>query len=97
MAQTLSPLHDRVVLKRLETQQTTAAGIIIPDTAKEKAQYGEVIAAGPGKVSNDGSICPIGVKVGDKVLFGKYSGTEVKVENQEYLIVKEEEILGILK
>jgi chaperonin GroES len=97
MAQTLSPLHDRIVLKRLETQQTTASGIIIPDTAKEKAQYGEVIAAGPGKVANDGSICPIGVKVGDQVLFGKYSGTEVKLEGQEYLIVKEEEILGILK
>lgn len=97
MNQTISPLHDRILLKRLESEQTTAAGIIIPDTAKEKAHYGQVIATGPGKVTTDGTRHPIGVSIGDKVIFGKYSGTEIKLEGQEYLIVKEDEILGILK
>lgn len=97
MSQTISPLHDRILLKRLESEQTTAAGLIIPDTAKEKAQYAQVVATGPGKVTADGKRQAIGVTVGDKVIFGKYSGTEIKLEGQEYLIVKEDEILGIIK
>ena len=96
MNQIISPLHDRILLKRLE-EQTTAGGIIIPDTAKEKAQYGQVIATGPGRLAQDGIRHALGVKVGDKVIFGKYSGTEIKVDGQEYLIVKEDEILGIMK
>lgn len=97
MAQIMSPLHDRVLLKRLESEQTTAGGIIIPDTAKEKAQYAQVVATGPGKVTSQGSVYPIGVKIGEKVVIGKYSGTEIKIEGHEYLIVKEDEILGIVK
>lgn len=97
MTQTISPLHDRILLKRLESEQTTPGGLIIPDSAKEKAQYAQVVAVGPGRLTNEGEIRPLGVKVGDKVIFGKYSGTEIKVESQEYLIVKEDEILGIIK
>ncbi len=96
MSKNLNPLHDRLLIKRLASEETTAAGIIIPDTAKEKAQYGEVVAIGPGKLANDGTRTPVSLTKGDKVLFGKYSGTEIKFEGQEYLIIKEDEVLGIL-
>jgi chaperonin GroES len=91
------PLHDRVVVRRVESEAKTAGGIIIPDTAKEKPQEGEVIAVGPGKVTDDGKLQPMGVKVGDKILFGKYSGSEVKLVDEEYLIMREEDVLGILQ
>jgi chaperonin GroES len=89
------PLHDRVLIKRIEEQETIRGGIIIPDTAKEKPQEGEVVAAGSGKRLEDGKVIPLEVKAGDRVLFGKYSGTEIKLEDQEYLILREDEILGI--
>ena len=89
------PLHDRVLIKRIEEQETVRGGIIIPDTAKEKPQEGEVVAAGTGKRLENGSIIPLEVKEGDRVLFGKYSGTEIKVDSQEYLILREDEILAI--
>src|SRR5688572_7470640 len=90
------PLHDRVLIKRIEEQETVRGGIIIPDTAKEKPQEGEVVAAGTGKRLESGEIIPLEVKAGDRVLFGKYSGTEIKLDGQEYLILREDEILGIL-
>src|SRR2546425_5865053 len=90
------PLHDRVLIKRVEEQETVRGGIIIPDTAKEKPQEGEVVAVGTGKRLESGQILPLEVKEGDRVLFGKYSGTEIKVEGTDYLILREEEILGIL-
>ncbi len=91
------PLRDRVVVKRLEEQdEQKIGGIIIPDTAKEKPQQGKVVAVGSGRVSDEGKVIPLDVKVGDTVLFGKYSGTEIKLEGTEYLIVREEEILGII-
>ena len=96
MSKTLSPLYDRLLVKRLESEQTTSGGIIIPDTAKEKAQFGEVVAVGPGKLATDGSVKALSVKKGDKVLFGKYSGTEIKFGGEEFLVIKEEEVLGIL-
>jgi chaperonin GroES len=92
----LRPLHDRVLIKRLEEKEVKKGGIIIPDTAKEKPQEGEVIAVGPGKVTDDGKLQPMGVKVGDKILFGKYSGSEVKLDGEEYLIMHEGDVLGIL-
>ena len=91
------PLHDRVLIKVLESEQKTAGGIIIPDSAKEKPQEGEVVAVGPGARSEDGKISPMDVKVGDIVLFGKWSGTEVKIDNTEYSIMKESDIMGISK
>jgi chaperonin GroES len=91
------PLQDRILVKRLEENETKKGGIIIPDTAKEKPQEGEVIAVGPGKVTDDGKRQPMGVKVGDKILFGKYSGSEVKLVDEEYLIMREEDVLGILQ
>jgi len=91
------PLHDRVVVKRVEAEQTTAGGIIIPDTAKEKPQQGEVIAVGPGGRDESGKLIPIDVKVGDRVLFGKWSGTEVKLDGVEYLIMKESDLMGVLE
>jgi chaperonin GroES len=91
------PLHDRVLIRRVEEQETIRGGIIIPDSAKEKPQEGEVIAAGKGKVREDGGINPLEVKAGDRVLFGKYSGTEIKVDGEELLILREDEILGILE
>jgi chaperonin GroES len=97
MEKTIVPLHDRILVKRLEGEEKTAGGIIIPDTAKEKAQYGQVIAAGPGKTTNEGKTITPAVKAGDKVLFGKYSGTEIKFDGEEYLIINENEILGIVK
>jgi chaperonin GroES len=94
----ITPLKDKVVVKRLEeVEEKTPGGIIIPDTAKEKPQIGEVIAVGKGKILQDGKIIPPEVKVGDKVLFAKYAGTEVKIEGEEYLIMSEDEILGIIE
>jgi chaperonin GroES len=93
----IRPLHDRVLIKRLDEQETTKGGIIIPDTAKEKPIEGEVIAAGNGKILEDGKTRPLDVKKGDRVLFGKYSGTEVKLEGIEHLILREDEILAVLE
>jgi len=90
----IKPLYDRVLVKRLESEQMTAGGIIIPDTAQEKTQYGTVVATGDGKMLNDGSVRALKVKEGDRVLFGKFSGTEVKVEGEEFMILREEELLG---
>ncbi len=91
------PLHDRVVVRRIDEDQKTAGGIIIPDTAAEKPQTGKVIAVGPGARGDDGKIEPLDVKAGDKVLFGKWSGTEVKLDGDELLIMKESDIMGVLK
>jgi chaperonin GroES len=93
----IRPLHDRILVKRLEEQEVKKGGIIIPDSAKEKPQEGKVIAVGTGKVGDDGKKIPLDVKAGDKILFGKYSGSEVKVEDEEYLILREEDVLGILE
>jgi chaperonin GroES len=90
------PLHDRVVIKRIEAEEKTTGGIIIPDTAKEKPQEGEVIAIGPGGRDESGKLIPIDVKAGDRVLFGKWSGTEVKLDGVEYLIMKESDLMGVL-
>jgi len=92
----LRPLHDRVLIKRLEEQDERHGSIIIPDTAKEKPQEGRVIAVGTGKVTEDGKKLPLTVKAGDRILFGKYSGSEVKIDGTDYLIMKEEDILGVL-
>ena len=91
------PLHDRVLIKVLDSDEKTSGGIIIPDTAKEKPQEGEVVAVGPGAKSEDGKISPMDVKVGDIVLFGKWSGTEVKIDGTEYSIMKESDIMGVSK
>ena len=91
------PLHDRVVVRRLEQEERTKSGIIIPDTAKEKPQQGEIIAVGPGARNEKGEIVALDVKAGDRVLFGKWSGTEVKIDGEEYLIMKESDIMGILE
>jgi chaperonin GroES len=93
---TFRPLHDRVVVKRIEEEAKTAGGIIIPDTAKEKPQQGEVVAVGPGARDEAGKVNPLDVKVGDRVLFGKWSGSEVKIDGQDLLIMKESDILGVL-
>src|SRR5438094_10580900 len=90
------PLHDRVLIKRIEEQETAKGGIIIPDTAKEKSLEGEVVAVGAGKMLENGSVAALEVKAGDRILFGKYSGTEIKLEDQDYLILREDEIVGIL-
>jgi chaperonin GroES len=95
MATTIRPLHDRVLIRRIDEQEQMRGGIIIPDTAKEKPQQGEVIAVGEGKFREDGTRQTLGVKVGDRVLFGKYSGSEVKIDDEEYLIMREDEILGV--
>jgi chaperonin GroES len=92
----LRPLQDRILVQRVEEQTTTKGGIIIPDTAKEKPAEGKVIAVGNGKVGEDGNRVPLEVKAGDRILFGKYSGTEVKVEGQEYLIMREDDVLGVI-
>jgi len=92
----LRPLHDRVLVKRIEEEEVRRGGIIIPDTAKEKPQEGKVIAVGSGKVGDDGKKIPLEVKAGDRILFGKYSGSEVKIDDEEYLILREEDVLGIL-
>ena len=93
----IRPLQDRVVIKRMEEERTSAGGIVIPDTAAEKPIRGKVIAVGPGKVLDNGQKRPIDVKVGDTVLFGKYSGTEVKINNQEYLVIREDDIMGVFE
>ncbi|MDD3294556.1 MAG: co-chaperone GroES [Geobacteraceae bacterium] len=93
----LRPLQDRIIVKRLEEENKTSGGIYIPDTAKEKPQKGEIIAVGKGKVTEDGKVLPIDVKVGDKVLFGKYAGTEIKIEGADYLIMREDDILGVIE
>ena len=92
----LTPLHDRILVRRVEEAETTRGGIIIPETAKDKPQEGEVIAVGKGKVTEEGKVRPLDVKEGDRVLFGKYSGTEIKIDGEELLIMREEEVLGIL-
>ena len=91
------PLHDRVAVKRVEEEQKTKGGLIIPDTAKEKPMQGEVLAVGPGARGEDGKLVPMGVQVGDRVLFGKWSGTEVKLDDEEILIMKESDIMGVLE
>jgi chaperonin GroES len=91
------PLHDRVVVRRLESEEKTKGGIIIPDTAKEKPQEGEIVAVGPGGRDENGKLIPIDVKAGDRVLFGKWSGTEVKIDGEELLIMKESDIMGVLE
>ncbi|GAB4293240.1 MAG: co-chaperone GroES [Desulfuromonadia bacterium] len=93
----LRPMHDRIIVKRLEEEAKTAGGIFIPETAKEKPQRGEVVAVGNGKKTEDGKVLPMDVKKGDKVLFGKYAGTEVKIDGEEYLIMREDDILGVIE
>jgi len=93
----LRPLHDRVIIKRLEAETKSAGGIVIPDTATEKPIKGEVVAVGSGKIQEDGKVRPMAVKAGDKVLFGKYSGTEVKVEGEELLVMREEDLMAIIE
>jgi chaperonin GroES len=94
---TFTPLHDRILVRRVEEGESVRGGIIIPDSAKEKPQEGKVIAAGKGKSNDEGKVFPLDVKAGDSVLFGKYSGTEIKIDGQEFLIMREEEVLGIVK
>ena len=91
------PLHDRIIVKRVEEQESVKGGIIIPDSAKEKPQEGEVIAVGHGKKTDEGKVLPLDVKAGDRILFGKYSGTEIKLDDQEYLILREDEVLGVIE
>lgn len=91
------PLHDRVLVRRIDAEAKTAGGIIIPDTAKEKPQQGEIIAAGPGARNEQGQLVPLDVKAGDRVLFGKWSGTEVKIDGEELLIMKESDLLGVVE
>jgi chaperonin GroES len=91
------PLHDRILIKRIEEKETVKGGIIIPDTAKEKPQEAEVIAVGHGKKNEEGKVVPLDVKAGDRILFGKYSGTEIKLDGEEFLIIREEEVLGVLE
>ena len=93
----IRPLHDRILVKRIEEEEKTKSGIIIPDTAKEKPSEGRVIAAGNGKIGEDGKVTPLDVKKGDRILFSKYSGTEVKLEGEEHLIIREDDVLGILE
>lgn len=93
----IRPLQDRVIVKRLEEEEKTKGGIIIPDSAKEKPQEGKVIAVGKGKVTEEGKVIPLDVQAGDRILFGKYAGTEVKIEGEEHLIMREEDILGIIE
>jgi len=91
------PLHDRIVIRRIEEKETVKGGIIIPDSAKEKPQEGEVIAVGHGKKTDKGEVIALDVKVGDRILFGKYSGTEIKLDGSEYLIIREDEVLGVIE
>lgn len=96
MAMNFVPLHDRILVRRIEEQETTAGGLIIPDTAKDKPQEAEVLAVGKGKIKEDGTVLPLDVKAGDRVLFGKYAGTEITIDGELYLIMREEEVLGLL-
>ncbi|ALC18097.1 MAG TPA: co-chaperone GroES [Deferrimonas sp.] len=93
----IRPLHDRIIVERLEEETMTSGGLYIPDSAKEKPQQGLVAAVGKGKVTEDGKVLPLDVKVGDKILFGKYSGTEIKVEGKEYLMMREDDVLGVVE
>jgi len=93
----IKPLQDRILVKRLEEKETKKGGIIIPDSAKEKPQEGEVVSVGKGKSNDEGKVFPLDVKAGDRILFGKYSGTEIKIDGEEFLIMREEEVLGIVK
>ncbi|GAA4329359.1 co-chaperone GroES [Pigmentiphaga soli] len=93
----LRPLNDRVIVKRLDNERKTASGIVIPDSAAEKPDQGEILAVGPGKKTEDGKVVPVDVKVGDKVLFGKYAGQAVKVDGEELLVIREEEILAVIQ
>ena len=93
----IRPLQDRIIVKRIAEEEKTKGGIIIPDTAKEKPQEGKVVAVGKGKVNDDGKLIPLDVKAGDKILFGKYSGTEVKIDGEEHLIMREDDILGVIE
>lgn len=97
MAVKVRPLHDRLIVERIEETEQMVGGIIIPDTAKEKPQQGKVIAVGKGKVKDDGTVSPLDVQAGDKVLFGKYSGQEIKLDGEEFLIMREDEILGVVE
>lgn len=92
----IKPLHDRILVKRLEEEENTKGSIVIPETAKEKPQEGEVVGVGDGKIADSGQVVKMAVKTGDRILFGKYSGTEVKIKDEEYLIMREDEVLGIL-
>ncbi|MBZ9767399.1 co-chaperone GroES [Mesorhizobium sp. CA6] len=94
---TFRPLHDRVLVRRIEAEEKTAGGIIIPDTAKEKPQEGEVIAVGPGARDDSGKLAPLDVKVGDRILFGKWSGTEIKLDGEDLLIMKESDVMGVIE
>ena len=93
----IRPLHDRVIVRRMEEERTSAGGIVIPDSATEKPAQGEILAVGKGKISESGDVTPLDVTVGDKVLFGKYAGTEVKVEGEELLVMREEDIMGVIE
>ena len=93
----IRPLQDRLIVKRLEEEEKTKGGIIIPDAAKEKPMQGEVIAVGKGKITDDGKALPLDVKAGDRILFGKYAGTEIKIDGMEYLIMREDDVLGVLE
>ena len=97
MSVKLRPLHDRVIVERLEEETMSAGGIVIPDAAKEKPMRGKIIAAGKGKVADDGSVRALDVKVGDEILFGKYSGTEVKLDGTEYIVMREDDIMGVVE
>ncbi len=92
----VKPLGDRILLKQVEAEEKTSGGIVIPDTAKEKPQQAEVVAVGPGKKKEDGTLIPLSIKEGDRVLYGKYSGTEITIDGEDYLIVREEDVLGII-
>ena len=96
MATKFTPLHDRILVRRVEEASTTRGGIIIPDSAKDKPQEGEIVSVGKGKINEDGKVFPLDVKEGDRVLFGKYAGTEIKIDGEDFLIMKEEEVLGVL-
>jgi chaperonin GroES len=96
MATKFTPLHDRILVRRVEESEVTRGGILIPDTAKDKPQEGEVISAGKGKVNEDGKVFPLAVKEGDRILFGKYAGTEIKLDGEDFVIMREEEVLGII-
>ena len=96
MATKFTPLHDRILVRRVDEADTTRGGIIIPDSAKDKPQEGEVISTGKGKISEEGKVRPLDVKDGDRILFGKYSGTEIKLDGEDFIIMREEEVLGVL-
>jgi chaperonin GroES len=96
MATKFTPLHDRILVRRVDEANTTRGGIIIPDSAKDKPQEGEVVSAGKGKINEEGKVRPLDVKEGDRILFGKYSGTEIKIDGEDFVIMREEEVLGVL-